>query len=399
MDRVTKRIHEATKELPRRFLEKKVAEKIREAGVDDAKTIAPKLLEHFLSGSTEPFVWDDGRDTPSPNIAISLKDEDLDDALRKASAFIANDLPKVLKDTADQGAKNVLATLKKRWPAQAQWEDDTMTVFRYNLEVRWGRALDLLRMLLTLAREAGDTRLKRYKRLKTHKQPQLWGVLFRLHARSCQVAGEIVTLLENGLADGAMARWRTLYEIGVVATLLADHGEDIANRYVAHEVVEAKSAMDEYERSQVPLGRPPYAKRERARILNGYAKAIDLYGKEFASTYGWAAHHLKRKKPIFPDLEAAADRAQMRSYYKMASYNVHASPKGIFFRHSTLEPTMNIIAGASNVGLSEPGQNTAFTLTLITGLLYGPRYTFVDVISLKAMIALRNEIPGAFVRA
>ncbi|WP_217430933.1 DUF5677 domain-containing protein [Sphingomonas bacterium] len=52
--------------------------------------------------------------------------------------------------------------------------------------------------------------------------------MLHLHARACQVVFEIITLMENGLADGAMARWRTLHEITVVATILAEHGEELA---------------------------------------------------------------------------------------------------------------------------------------------------------------------------
>ena len=56
------------------------------------------------------------------------------------------------------------------------------------------------------------------------------------------MADEIICLLENGFADGAMARWRTLHEIAIVAIVLSKHGEDIAQGYLDHQAVESKRA-------------------------------------------------------------------------------------------------------------------------------------------------------------
>jgi hypothetical protein len=153
--------------------------------------------------------------------------------------------------------------------------------------------------------------------------------------------------LPNKFLEKLMARWRTLHEISVVATVLVDRGEEIAKRYVAHEVVEAKSAMDEYERSWLPLGYPPVSDRRKKHLLASYKEVIDAFGKPFGSTYGWAAHHLKRSKPIFSDLEEAAGRTPTRPYYKMASYNVHASPRGV--RSSKRAETGKISTIASTI--------------------------------------------------
>jgi len=82
----------------------------------------------------------------------------------------------------------------------------------------------------------------------------------------------------------------------------------------------------------------------------------------------------------------------------MASYNVHASAKGVFFRLSHLDSSV-IIAGASNAGLTEPGQNTAITLTAITSLLFGRPWKFEDIVVLQTLAEIRDEIPGTLYRA
>jgi len=39
-----------------------------------------------------------------------------------------------------------------------------------------------------------------------------------------------------------MARWRTLHEINVVITLIAEDGDELAERYLAHDIVESARA-------------------------------------------------------------------------------------------------------------------------------------------------------------
>ena len=62
-----------------------------------------------------------------------------------------------------------------------------------------------------------------------------------LQRRGCQVSAEIVTRLAAGFADGAMARWRTLFEIAVIVDIL--HGAT-AERHLDHSDVDAKRAAD-----------------------------------------------------------------------------------------------------------------------------------------------------------
>jgi hypothetical protein len=87
-----------------------------------------------------------------------------------------------------------------------------------------------------------------------------------LHVRACQVTDEIICLLENGLADGAMARRRTLHEIGMVAAVLSQHGEDMAEHHLAHEAVESKRAMVKYLTFAAALGYKPLSQREVNKI-------------------------------------------------------------------------------------------------------------------------------------
>jgi len=397
MTNAKKVLNQELEKLPYIFLEDLVARKLTALGVSSSKELAPKLIEHARSGNKEKFIWEDGNNT-TEDIFISITDEDLAELKIKIQKFNDEELPKIVGIVAEKSAAEIFVSLKQNWPQQHAWEQATVADFRDNLEARWGKGLNLLRMLVAMCLDLGAENLKLHSRSKKRREANLSNVLIRLHARACQVSAEIITLLENGFADGAMARWRTLHEIGVVATFITDFGEETAERYVAHQFVEAKAGMDDYSRSNIALGYEPLSKRSSAKILRDYEKVLQMYGKEFCSPYGWAAKDLRKKKPIFSDLEAAAGRALMRSHYKMASYNVHASAKGIFFRLGSLDP-LSIVAGASNAGLSEPAQNLAVSLTIITSLLFGPRWEFEDIVALKTLAKIRDEIPNAFIRA
>jgi hypothetical protein len=262
-------------------------------------------------------------------------------------------------------------------------------------------------MLLTIAHEIGNEIAKEHSESPDSKKRMQPGTLVRLHARSCQVVAEIVTLLENGYADGAMARWRTLYEIGVVARIIAEGGEDIAKRYVEHRAIEAKSELEEYQQCCVILGYKPISKQNAKRIERRYAEAIRKFGSEFKSQYGWALPYLRRSRPrpgknwtpAFRDLEVAAGRAAMRSHYKLACHNVHAGPHSIFFRLGLLGDNSVLLAGPSNAGFVEPGQNAALTLTQITTLLLAENHDLDTIVWMNVLVELCGDVSRALVRA
>jgi len=113
-----------------------------------------------------------------------------------------------------------------------------------------------------LSRGGGEA-YKRHRKSKSKRHAYRRFVLTRLHVRACQVSDEVITLLENGFADGAMARWRTLHELGVVATLIADGDERLAERYIHHDAVDVKRQANDYEQVQVPIGYPPLSPNGR----------------------------------------------------------------------------------------------------------------------------------------
>jgi hypothetical protein len=255
-------------------------------------------------------------------------------------------------------------------------------------------------MLLTVASEIGAQRVEADAKSRSRRDLTLKRVLVRLHARACQITAEIIVLLESGFADGAMARWRTLHEVSVVATLLVDGGNEVACRYVDHHHVEALRALRDFEKCGAQLGYEPISKAATRRVEKRCADVIQKHGPDFRHPYGWAAVYLGKKRPVWDDLQDKANRTVMQSHFRMASHTVHAGPHGIYFKLGSLADAAPIIAGASNAGLWEPAQNAALTLTQITALLVPRRSnTFFDIVALRAFLLIWEAIPPAFARA
>jgi len=136
----------------------------------------------------------------------------------------------------------------------------------------------------------------------------------------------------------------------------------------------------------------------QARIQKAYDKVIATYGKNFKGDYGWAAFHLKKERPTFADLEEAAGLTKMRSHYQMGNDNIHAGIKSMYFRLGLIGNYKNLLAGRSNVGLTEPGQNAANTLTQLAVLVCSSEPILDDNVISNMLIKLRDEIPRSFAR-
>jgi hypothetical protein len=380
--------------IPRMILEQLVAKKLEEIGVETPGKLPQEIAEHLFSGATAPF---QSNEVPL-DVSLVFSKEDLD-AIELAGASVAKEMPARVQQIVNDAVATLLKTLKRKWPTEHAMEYAEQAAFVERLEDRWGKAFDLIRMLLTVSREWGQAVYERKYKDNGGHATLLDDVILRLHVRASQVTAEIITLLENGFADGAMARWRTLHEVAVVTSLISRHGTELAERYVAYQAVEAKRALDMYDRCHIDLGYKPMPKRTGAKITAGFRNVLRKYGESFGEEYGWAAHHLGKKKVNFSMLEENVGDGAMRSYFKMASENVHASPRGAFFRLGSLNDPSTVLAGRSNAGLMEPGRNAATSLTQISLLICEPLWTLDDIVYARTMLAIRDQIPPTLARA
>jgi SpoVK/Ycf46/Vps4 family AAA+-type ATPase len=384
---------------PRQFLEKRLAEKLKASGLRATKARTRKVAEHILAGNTDDIAID----RKCRDASVFVTDEDLDHVLKDTERFFGEQYESIVRDAAENIADLLYESLAANWPGEYEAQEAEVAAFMGRLERRWGKALAKLRMLLTIAREWTGGAFERWQHAKAAgKTSHLTDVMLRLLVRACQVTDEILVLLENGFADAAMARWRTLHEIAIVSAVIAKYGEEIAERYVYYQIIESWSAIKAYDRDHKNLGFGPIPKRLKEKTRRDYDKAVKRFGKKFKEENGWAADDLKvteKERITFARLEQEAGEQYMRSPYKLASYNVHSSPKGIYVKLGSLNGPETYLAGRSNAGLIDPGQHAAVSLSQIVQINIGDSLIFDDLVAASIVDRLKFEIPREFGKA
>jgi hypothetical protein len=206
-------------------------------------------------------------------------------------------------------------------------------------------------------------------------------------------------LLKSGFADGAHARWRSLHEIAVVASFIKTHGNEVAERYLLHDNIESYKAATLYQKYYQALGDEPISQDEYDSVKAVRDKLVARFGSSYKNNYGWASSALDKDDPTFSDIEEDSGLDHLRPYYKLASHNVHANPKGVMFRLGLLGNTQNILlAGPSNFGFTDPAQGTAISLGLITVTLLTSKPTIDNLVLSNVLLKFESEIGEEFFR-
>jgi hypothetical protein len=271
----------------------------------------------------------------------------------------------------------------------------------------WGDAFDLSEMVLKVAYEAGEFFYDKHVP-SDGKRDYVFEALSRLLARACRIAEEVLVLLKAGYGQGALARWRALHEVAVVADFIAANGEETAERYFAHEAVESWKAMQEFQEHATRLGDEPYSEVQLQTAERQYKQLLGKYGPRFGGSYGWAHAALVKRNPgcarknvTFAALEASVGTPHMRPYYRMASHGVHANPKGVTWTSDLLPADRGLVllTGPSPAGLADPGHATFISLTRITACVLASKRGEATGLIIMVLTQLTEEAGAAYLEA
>ncbi len=290
---------------------------------------------------------------------------------------------------------------KKSLMNERKQERKKFEKYHYKL---WRSGLDLLDTFIYLVLGLGEEFNSHYRPEAAKHQEYRFDVLTKLHARAICVSEEILTLLRSGYADGAHARWRTLYELSVIANFISpqkcdnlDSYNDLAKRYLEHEIIESYRAMRQYQEKAEQLDQDKFSEEQFSDLTKHRDKLCNQYGETYDGDYGWATKFLGKKKVTFADIESATEMSFMRPYYKMASHNIHAGVKGVSFRLGVPEGMNILLAGYSNYGLAEPAQGTARSLKQTTTALFRLHMNIDATIYDQVLSLFVDEISKTFV--
>ena len=358
-------------------------EKLSEQGVDADRFPVDQFVEHVMAGKEDAFVWEDGS-TRDRAVSLDFTAEEIQEMSDQVEELGKNE-DALIQECLEAAAIVFLRGLERRHPEQKAHEETELYGFRRRLELRWGVPLELFRMMLTMSRElfAGEVESLRKSRAKTGRT--LREGLLGIHARALRTGTAVLVLLENGLADDAYARWRTLYELSVTAAFLSEHGDEVTERYLLHEAVVLKQRLD----NELSWGSKKIPRRQQRDIKENYEAVVSMYGRGFAKPYGWAAGFLDgNDNPKFVDLEKAVNGRMIVPPYKESSLQVHGGRAGLLGLGSSEDIA---VVGHSNMGLEIPLMHSSQCLTEVTclQLYYSPAR---DVVLMKVFMSLSEKI-------
>lgn len=297
----------------------------------------------------------------------------------------------------EEMASQIFSSLIKDIPTTVRAHRKDINSFERRLQMDWGKPFELFEAFLILAFEAGNEINNEFRKDRTKEDTYVRVALTRLHARACQIAFEILVLLKSGFADGAHSRWRSLHEIAVVAFFIKTQGNEVAERYLLHDHIESFRIITLHKEYYKELGDEPISQEKHDSIKAGRDALLKRFGNAYNNNYGWAASALQKDNPSFRDIQKKTGLDYLHPYYKLASHNIHANPKGIMFRIGVLGNTRDILlAGPSNYGFTDPAQCTAYSLRLVTDTLLAQKPSVDNLVLSNVLLKFETEIKKEF---
>jgi hypothetical protein len=262
---------------------------------------------------------------------------------------------------------------------------------------RWSKAFDLLETHIVFCTEAGEEFNTSYRPTAVKNNNIVFDIVVRHHARACHIAQEVLHLLKSGFADAAQARWRALHEVNATAMFIAKHGQDCAERFYFHDIVDSYDGMLEHKKYEDRLQEKAASQDEIDSCKLEYDKVISRYGNKFKDYYGWASNIFPTYRRVgFIAIEKNVNLDHMRPYYKWASQNVHSGSKGMRSRLGLCEAKEDILlVGQSNSGITDPAHATAISLFQITCTLLVLEPTIDHIVLMKIMDDYQEDVGSA----
>jgi hypothetical protein len=339
-----------------------------------------------------------------PDMAISIGPDDVEHAMHELEKDLDTSAERAVARAVERLAPRILKSLYDALPRALREWHAARHAFENRLRRRWKAGLDRLDMLITMAHEAGETYAEDLSREPAGQEsPQeslLVDALTAMHCRACRTAREIVLLLKAGYADGAHARWRTLHELAVTAFFLVKRRGDTPQRYLDYADVERWRAAKQYQQHCETLGCEPFSADELAEMEKESDAAIAKYGDPFEEEYGWAAQALGVPRPKFAQIEASLDMSHWRPYFRLACQSVHAGSQSLYFSLGMPRNSGTVLlAGASDAGLADPGQQAAVSLTMVTIAFLTSRPNLDGLVACHCMLTVCDDIGKELLRA
>lgn len=254
-------------------------------------------------------------------VVIQRLVNDLKKTVPEITDYIANSVPEAVQTTlervADLVTDKILTQALEHTTALNKKED----LRAQTVQQLWGMAVGKLNILRYLVVEWNQAATKLKKGAYANSNTTL--ALSRITSRAYDIVGEVIALARAGYADGALARWRSLHEICVIAMFLRKHSDECAKMYLSHSIIEELRLIESGEANGT-IGAKNREDNLYLRTLKKHKmELINKFGPAFAKDYGWASVELGRAKITFRELESNVELEILRQGYQQANSTIH----------------------------------------------------------------------------
>ena len=258
----------------------------------------------------------------------------------------------------------------------------------------WSTPLCLFDLLWDICTAQGAEFNAQFRPQASRENDLVFECLVRIHAKACQIAGEILVLCQHGFPDGALARWRTLHELAVVQQFIAKEGRPVAQRYLDHVAVANYSEALVYKENAAALEFEPLGDIELAELKQKCDEVCAKYEPSFCRPDGWVPTYIETGNLRgIRAVEQSVSLGSLSPFVRMANSRIHAGPKSVYFSLAQPDHARDMmIAGPSAYGIADPLQHSAFSLTLCTSTLLLYRQSSQTLALARALCQLRDEI-------
>lgn len=375
--------------LPRRVLAELIIDSLTRENHDvsilDAASIAENMA--IANRSNDSDMTDNSGVRISVNLDAVLRGQGDPGELVVIAAALNRSIHGHLDELSSKIPDVLLSRAEKRRPSISLEVRNNALDFRQGLYEEWEEPIEVFKMMRGICFELGCDFARDLSENPPRGKDSLCEVLIVSQMRACQIADEILYLIEGGFADGAMARSRSLHEISVISAFVLRRGEQAARRYFEHKFVDLMKDVKQYEDVAQQRGDDLDESVYRDAVRRKYERAIQEFGKDFKRPYGWAAECLRKRNPSFYDIEQFVFADNARYFYRMASQCIHVGSRNLYSRPGLPLGEAVLLAGPSDIGFEAPGRLAAISLAMITTNLLELRDTSEGEASFEFTVA------------
>lgn len=326
------------------------------------------------------------------------------DALEAAEEeFDEDEIADFTQDTIESVAEDLYEEVRDDYSIVEQYRAE-IGGFHDRLYDHWGDAIDKLEQLIIRSLYLGTDINHEHRLEASQENDHVFEALMHLHARACQMAFEILTLLKAGFADGALARWRSLHEVAVVTLFIKKHGAETAERFLLYEHIETYYFAQSYQKHHEELGYDSIEDEVLDDLEDIKDQLVDRFGEVYDNEYGpgWALHVFANQSGGVRRLEKEAGLQHHRPFYRLASKSVHGTPKGTLDRIGLSDMPEDsdrrdlLAAGPTNAGFYDPAVLTAASINQVTSAVISHEPSIIWTIEGKVNGMLFEDIRTAF---